>query len=554
MAGEVDREPEFRLRAFTEFDILAELLALPRAQWAALLWERGANLDHVEDDDLPDPEEPYSLMADDAWGLCGFLGLVSEAGLTQAGRTLLDGPDSPSGITGRIAARVEGWAAGPNGVGVAELLRNGVERVRGAGESLGGFLPGLLLGEMALLLGAARIGRPLALVALQRVEQGRRDVDEHPPKVSSKSEVGRKGEVADAVSALALERASTMAGGGFDVITATEARATAMLLIRSGLFVDVSPLGPVQCLAPPGPADPVPVLERDGRVQELDIGSDQAAVLMQYLHAHSFVTNKALVYPQLGLGKGPDPRANRKSEKEDESGQSEPAQGGGRGPLSIWRSINKGLAMEMLSAILLSRIDGAQAVFAAWQTLAGRPVGTAPARRTDLTVTYPETAAGGRFSVVAEVSAKREATVGFYRKQMGQALNHGRHLQSEAGGTVYALVVNGGRIASDARLQAAFRKFREDNELALDGPVRVVPICALDLAAAVRAIEEPAPGTALEIEPAELAGTFDRLLAGLAGTPPDDRNWMSAMLRNAAQAEPQLDAGGTEADAEPSGP
>ena len=133
-------------------------------------------------------------------------------------------------------------------------------------------------------------------------------------------------------------------------------------------------------------------------------------------------------------------------------------------------------------------------MFAQWRTVDGRPAGAATAGHADLEAAYPEMSAGGRFSVVAEVSAKREVTPAFLRKQMGQALKHGLRLREDAGGTVYALVVNGGRVATDAALQAEHRRFVEANGLRPDGPVRLVPICAIDLAGAVRRLEMDEPG------------------------------------------------------------
>ena len=77
---------------------------------------------------------------------------------------------------------------------------------------------------------------------------------------------------------------------------------------------------------------------------------------------------------------------------------------------------------------------------------------------------------------MAEVSAKRDVSVGFLRKQMEQAAKHGRRLRQDVGGTVYALVINGGRIAHDTRIQAEWLRFVEKEGLAADDPVRLVDI------------------------------------------------------------------------------
>ena len=42
---------------------------------------------------------------------------------------------------------------------------------------------------------------------------------------------------------------------------------------------------------------------------------------------------------------------------------------------------------------------------------------------------------------------------------------------------VYGLVINGGRIDGDTRLQEVYREFVEENELGDDSQVRVIPMC-----------------------------------------------------------------------------
>ena len=59
---------------------------------------------------------------------------------------------------------------------------------------------------------------------------------------------------------------------------------------------------------------------------------------------------------------------------------------------------------------------GAEAIFAQWRTEGGRPVGFTPAGLADIQATYPETPGGGRFEMVAAVSAKREMNTDYFRK------------------------------------------------------------------------------------------------------------------------------------------
>ena len=96
------------------------------------------------------------------------------------------------------------------------------------------------------------------------------------------------------------------------------------------------------------------------------------------------------------------------------------------------------------------------------------------------------------FHIVAEVSAKREITRWHYRSQLEQALKHGRSLAEELDTTqpVYGLVINGGRIDGDTRLQEVYREFVEENELGDDSQVRVIPMCTEHLSISLHEIHE----------------------------------------------------------------
>lgn len=526
MAAGLAPEAEFRLRAFTEFDLLPELLELPRANWAAFLRDHVANLDHVEDGDLPEADDPHSHLAEDAWGLCRFLGWATDDGLTADGIALAEVPDGPSAVTERIRERVSRWEAGPDRIRVAPVINEAVQQVRDGGKPLSGVLPGLLLGEMAGLLEAARRGRAATTAALRGVGRNRGVVEADPPDPSELSEIGRKVVTANEANARALDGAKALAAGSGEAVTLTEARATATLLLRSGLFADVSPLGPVNCLAPPEASGPAPVLGRNGQVEAWGVGAGEAAMLMMCLHEHNFTTNEALVFPALGLKRGQMRGSDRK-------------------PLSVseWRHTGKALSMEMLSSILLSAINGAEAVFAQWGTEGGRPVAFAPAGYSDIEATYPELSGGGRFEMVAAVSAKREETTGHFREQLDQALAHGRRLHDERGETVYALVINGGRIASDPALQAAHRKFVEENGLGAGDPVRVVPLSAIDLALAFDPFGRGMGPDGIRMAPERLAGALDGLHAALLGSAPSDGDWMLEALCAAAEGDSGLGLG-----------
>lgn len=502
---------------FAEFGLLPELLSrTPRTEdWARLLRERGAKLDHVEDADLAKPEDPWPEMAEDALRFCRFAGLVGDGGISGTGRSALAADDPAEAIQGALRGRLEGWHVGRERVSVVRAL------LKAAGEAAKTPhpLPGLLLGEMALVMEAAHAGASSAVrdirglsarrEASAPVQAGARD--------GPQSRIGAHMAAVDAVNRSSLDAASRLAGSRKS-ISITEARATATLLVHAGLFVEVFPSGPTHCLAAPvgradaprAPIDPAPVVTLDGGIWDNGMQAGWAAAMMAHLLDHSASANDALVFPSL--------RIDMESRRAADAGSGESA-----GRVSEWRRINKALAMEMLSAALLARLDGAEAVFAQWSMRAGRPHRFAGSGLADIEAAYPPSCG---FDLVAAVSAKREVTAAFARGQLKQALRHGRRLHADRGRPVYALAVNGGRFGSDPRLWSAYREFAASEGLRPDGPVRVVPVCGLDLAASVRLLELDLPPDGFRFPPETLAAVFDKHLEVLEGPQPADADWM----------------------------
>ena len=103
------------VRWFADFSLLPDLLALrrdgarPLESWAELLADRGASLDHVDEEESIEQGTMWTLMAKDAWDLCERLGLL-EFG-PPASRVAIAarlGEELPRRI--QDAGRGHGWA------------------------------------------------------------------------------------------------------------------------------------------------------------------------------------------------------------------------------------------------------------------------------------------------------------------------------------------------------------------------------------------------------------------------------------------------------------
>ena len=154
--------------------------------------------------------------------------------------------------------------------------------------------------------------------------------------------------------------------------------------------------------------------------------------------------------------------------------------------------------------------------------------------------------------MIVAASAKRGVTDWFYGKQLDQALTHGVDTFSRTGVPVYALVLNGGEIGADKRLQDIYRTFVGSKGLQRDGPVRIVPVYAPDLAVAVRRLEASLAPDAFRFDSDILPKVFDALIAGASIKPKEDRepDWMCKIWTqmvpdpySSAGQSPSLDLG-----------
>ena len=522
--------------AFADFSALPALLALARGaggpdaamgRWAEHLEDAGAGLDHVEDGPAAVSDTPHRLLAEDAWGVCQWTGLLGRDGSPSGAALRAVEASSPeAALASLLADRVRDvWRVGAGRVEVVPLLLRAARRMA---ESAGPLASGLLLCEMALLAAAARRGADQADLAIGRIEAHRGEADAATSE-GDVSQIERRRTFADAMRERCLPDEAALPGGP-PPTGLTQARSTAMLLTFCGLFDMVLPHGPAQLLAPPQPPlQPLfkegraPVLTKGGHLWNPGLDAWEVEDLLFALLDHGVPTSDAFTYRQLDVD-----MATRRA-----AGGGDP---GAQTTVKQWRIYNKAVSMELLTSDLLARLDHAEAVHAQLSTRLGHPYRAAGQGDSDIEVEYPNVA-GRRLSLVAEVSAKRKIGTGGFRAQLEQALSHAERLQAERGGTVYALVATDGEIGSDANLQKAFRQFVAKSRLNPNGPVRLVPVFALDLAAAFGDLASQEEGAGLAFSAKSLAATLDHLLRGLLnGTPPED-DWM----REALAAAPGLD-------------
>ena len=209
--------------------------------------------------------------------------------------------------------------------------------------------------------------------------------------------------------------------------------------------------------------------------------------------------------------------------------------------LKEYRSINKALSMELLCASLLAHLNSAESVVSLCCSDGGTPYNFAPAGLPDLTAEY---APGIRLA--AEVSAKADAGLELQQGQLEQALRHAYgELESSGADFVYALVVNRGDFGGDRKLQRRYASFVSENELAPDGPVKLVPVSGNDLAAVLMNLSEQHPEEGMQFSSEALFNGFDQIINGLLQpTPPSEPGWMAELLVRSAWGEWGLGGGG----------
>ena len=532
VAAEIDPDRLGLVRLFTDFSLLGDLFVRPYNEWGASLRDVGANLDHVEDADIP-AGDVYEQMATDVLQLARRIALLAdpptEAGRVVAkigrkprkSRTLDDDRLLRETLTAQIHAHYRGYW----GISLVDLIQDGARRLARVPGHWQGYCPGLLLGELRRLIEVAHADAGQARRFVAELARIRISVVDELQMRRPDRELTRLGNMvayADAINSHHLRALAETDQANAPSITMTEARATAILLTFAGLLVQLQTLGPVQCLgapaseAPPpaSPLDPVPVTLSDGSVWDCGMQAGMVALLMMYLMNDEFTVDERVIFKSLGI--------NTQSR-----GVAEKVFRIARRNITGHRKINKGLAMELLSSLLLARLDSTREVLCNCETNHGLPYGFAPGGLTDVEAVYESAGVTlPEFQVIAAVSAKSEVTRTFYREQLEQALRHGKELAGRTGLRVYALILNGGDTSSDAGLRDVFHRFVESKKVARDGTVRLVPMYAPSLASAVRDLEAGLPPDAFRFEADLLAVVLDMLIdEALAPGPNADPEW-----------------------------
>ena len=519
MVSEVGAPPLGLARLFTDSSRLPDLLCVPPREWGEYLHAVGSRLDHVVDADLPTQDPVYEQMALDLEQFTKRIGLYAD-GLTDAGEAIARIGETPLGsrterhasmLQETLATRIREHYLGDEGRQMVAILQNAAHLVSRVPGGWAGYCPGLLLGEVRHLLMLAHADAQRAQRLVERLVSTRLRVAAAAKMRSPRSDwtrIDNTNAYGHLINAFHMRGIAGAERAGMPSVTQTEARATWILLTDAGLLVDVDILGTMHCLGtPPRPStrppssltEPAPVMLNDGSIWDRGMQAGLVAVLLMYLMNHEFDANDKFVFPSLGIDmKSRDAAAN--------------LFGGNPRAIASHRHANKALAMELLTGLLLARLDTPREIRCYCETRNGMPHKHAPGGLTDVEAYFDEPPPG--FYVIVAASAKEDVTRDHYGEQLLQVLEHGRAVAEVEGVPVYAMVLNGGNITKDQGLRRTFAAFRGLHGLKEDDPVRVLPIWAPSLACALGDLEAKLPPEAFRFETAKFTQALDRLVAG----------------------------------------
>lgn len=192
----------------------------------------------------------------------------------------------------------------------------------------------------------------------------------------------------------------------------------------------------------------------------------------------------------------------------------------------------KGLTMELLAAAILRHLDKCPWVIANCSSRNGDPNGYAPPEFSDVTAIFPRTTSSMEFTVIAEVSAKREATRFHFLRQLASAYKHAeKEAEAHPGLRVYCLLVNGAKIFQDRDLHEMYLEFHERKSLTADSDIRIVPFYWLDFAVMTGEMAMGGDLEKLYCEPSVIRAAFDAVSRRILKPDlPEARNWMIDMF------------------------
>ena len=287
-----------------------------------------------------------------------------------------------------------------------------------------------------------------------------------------------------------------------------------------------------------------PLLLQDGHTWEFAYNCRTAARTFWQLLVGDFRANEVFVFKVLGITRKIREKQDNLITPKDEEQLFTPKELAKRrkqkvSKLKTLRSINKGLAMELLVATMLSCLDSPKAV-RPWCAVSakGHPKMYAGVGYEDILATY------GDFCIVAEVSAKRDASTDteFFRKQLYQALDHAdqaaRRRNAKATGVVYALVINKCSVDTNHRIEKVYQEIllsylnkgrvsRKDPNRVGVGGIRLIPVRSLDFFDVVDRVQAESAGAGLSIRSEALAAALEEV-------------YMLLHRRNAAIEEPLI--------------
>ena len=210
----------------------------------------------------------------------------------------------------------------------------------------------------------------------------------------------------------------------------------------------------------------IPDTLRGGLSWNPSLSDNEIAILLVYLHSQNFKAISNIVARKLNLDTRSRVEADNRLNLKD----------GGHW-LREARTINKALAMELLVALSMTYIDNSERVVSGCVVRNQQPNNFASSGLADITVFYPRSDDGQAFSVLVEVSLKRNVSAEHYRRQLDQTLTHAKVLAANHNGRqVYGLVINSGDITREKRLQSVYKRFLLDNRITADSHIKVLAL------------------------------------------------------------------------------
>ena len=256
-----------------------------------------------------------------------------------------------------------------------------------------------------------------------------------------------------------------------------------------------------------------PITLGGGTAWDVDLPPAVISLFVLHLLNHDFSATELEVFRQLGI--------DRKARQ--------PADRVMAGDLHDYRWRNKALAMELLVALLFSRIDSPVRVQSACLTdpATGLPDWCAPSGHADVSATYRVTLPDRTIRVVVEASAMRSMPVESFQVQLIQAVKHARDLQEPPVHATYALVINGAPILQYKDFRAKYRAVLREEGVADDPSIQLVAIQAADLAVALCDLAHRLPADRFPFPTEQLFDVLGVLSEGLRRRPEiPDPEWM----------------------------